>query len=114
MEKIKVPSPGTDDSTSTILFPQTPEAEEIFQNAGSSYSRSDDGEDGVGRQDLFFLGGRVGAGPNTIPQTKVKGYRDNDRVENDEKPEDDYCSDPLLGLQGVIESRRLWLEHTRG
>lgn len=48
MEKIQVPPPGTNDAAGTAFLIESPETNNVFENAGASYGRSHNGEDGVG------------------------------------------------------------------
>lgn len=111
VEKVQVPPSSSDDAAGAALLPEPPETHAILNNAGSSNGSSNDGEDGVGRQNLFLLCGCVGARSDAIPKSKVESDGHDDRVEYDEGPKDE--DGHLTGTQGIIEWRWFRLQHLR-
>ena len=60
-----------------------PKAEYVFKDTDTSQSGCDDGEDSIGRE--------VGA----VPETEIESQGHDDRVEENEEPEDEDTTLPL-------------------
>lgn len=108
MEAVEVPPASADDPASAILLIESPESNNVFENAGTAYGRGNDGEDRVGRQLLFLFRLCICARTNAIPKPKIQGYGHDDGVEDDKDPEDE--NGHLARPEGIVQRRRLRLK----